>query len=66
MKGFRLGSIFGFEISVDLSWFLIFFLVLWSLTASLFPANEPILTDAYRAELEIYGKENQFVHADRP
>ena len=24
---------------------------------------EPILPEAYRAELEIYGKENQFVHA---
>ena len=25
--------------------------------------TEPILPEAYRAELEIYGKENQFVHA---
>lgn len=24
---------------------------------------EPVLPEAYRAELEIYGKENQFVHA---
>ena len=24
---------------------------------------EPILPEAYRAELEIFGKENQFVHA---
>ena len=45
MKGFRLGSIFGLEIRVDLSWFLIFFLVLWSLTASLFPANYPELSE---------------------
>ncbi len=45
MKGFRLGSIFGFEIHVDLSWFLIFFLILWSLTASLFPVNYPELSE---------------------
>ena len=45
MQGFRLGSIFGLEIRVDLSWFLIFFLILWSLTASLFPANYPELSE---------------------
>ncbi|MCF4967298.1 site-2 protease family protein [Nostoc sp. CMAA1605] len=41
MQGFRLGSIFGFEIRIDLSWLLIFFLVLWTLSAGLFPANYP-------------------------
>ncbi|GAX38518.1 hypothetical protein [Nodularia sp. NIES-3585] len=41
MQGFRLGSIFGFEIRVDLSWFLIFFLVLWTLSVGLFPTNYP-------------------------
>ncbi len=45
MQGFRLGSIFGFEIRVDLSWFLIFFLILWSLTKNLFPANYPELSE---------------------
>ena len=45
MQGFRLGSIFGFEIRIDLSWFLIFFLILWSLTESLFPANYPELSE---------------------
>ncbi len=45
MKGFRIGSIFGLEIRVDLSWFLIFFLILWTLTASLFPANYPELSE---------------------
>ncbi len=29
MKGFRIGSLFGFEIRVDYSWFVIFFLILW-------------------------------------
>ncbi|MEA5567375.1 site-2 protease family protein [Anabaena sp. UHCC 0399] len=41
MQGFRLGSIFGFEIRIDLSWLVIFFLVLWTLGAGLFPANYP-------------------------
>ena len=41
MQGFKLGSIFGFEISVDLSWLLIFFLILWTLTVDLFPFNYP-------------------------
>ncbi|MDH6061989.1 site-2 protease family protein [Chrysosporum bergii ANA360D] len=41
MEGFRLGSILGFEIRVDLSWLLIFFLVLWTLSAGVFPANYP-------------------------
>ncbi|MGI0485049.1 site-2 protease family protein [Pantanalinema rosaneae CENA516] len=41
MTGFRLGSIFGFEIRLDLSWLLIFFLILWTLTAQLFPLNYP-------------------------
>ena len=37
----RLGSILGFEIRVDLSWLLIFFLILWTLTVNLFPFNYP-------------------------
>ncbi len=43
MQSFRLGYIFGWEIRVDLSWFLIFFLILWSLSAMVFPANYPDL-----------------------
>jgi CBS domain-containing protein len=46
MQGFRLGSILGFEIRVDLSWFLIFFLVLWTLSAGIFPTNYPGLDSA--------------------
>ncbi|MBE9051464.1 site-2 protease family protein [Nostocales cyanobacterium LEGE 11386] len=45
MQGFRLGSISGFEIRVDLSWLLIFFLVLWTLSAGIFPTNYPGLTN---------------------
>lgn len=44
MQSFRLGSILGFEIRVDLSWLLIFFLILWTLTANLFPFNYPGLS----------------------
>jgi hypothetical protein len=44
MQGFRLGSIFGFEIRVDLSWFIIFFLILWTFIGSVFPANYPKLS----------------------
>jgi len=39
--GFRLGSILGFEIRIDLSWFVIFFLVFWSLSMAVFPAQSP-------------------------
>lgn len=39
--GFRLGSILGFEIRIDYSWFIIFFLILWSLSAGFFPQVLP-------------------------
>jgi len=48
MQSFRLGSIFGFEIRVDLSWFLIFFLILWTFIGSVFPGKYPGLSqDTY-------------------
>ncbi|MEA5507289.1 site-2 protease family protein [Halotia wernerae UHCC 0503] len=46
MQGFRLGSIFGFEIRIDLSWLVIFFLVLWTLSAGIFPSDYPGLSNA--------------------
>lgn len=50
MGDFRLGSIFGFEIRVDFSWFIIFFLILWTFTFAVFPTNFPGLpTGAYIA-----------------
>lgn len=39
--GFRLGSVLGFEIRIDYSWFIIFFLILWSLAAGFFPQVLP-------------------------
>ncbi len=41
MSGFRLGSIFDFEIRIDFSWFVIFFLILWSFSTGVFPAQVP-------------------------
>jgi Zn-dependent protease/CBS domain-containing protein len=38
---FRLGSFLGFEVRVDLSWFIIFFLVFWSLASGVFPSEYP-------------------------
>src|SRR5690606_35068803 len=48
MGDFRLGSVFGFEIRIDFSWFIIFALILWSFTFGVFPASFPGLgTAAY-------------------
>lgn len=41
MGGIRLGSIFGLEIRIDYSWFIIFFLILWTFTMGVFPAAAP-------------------------
>ena len=40
-NGIRLGSILGFEVRIDYSWFVIFFLILWSLSAGVFPDALP-------------------------
>jgi Zn-dependent protease/predicted transcriptional regulator len=44
MGGIRLGSVLGFEIRIDLSWFVIFFLVFWSLSVAVFPPQYPELS----------------------
>ncbi|MFO7892710.1 MAG: site-2 protease family protein [Longimicrobiales bacterium] len=50
MRGIRLGSIFGLEIRIDYSWFIIFLLILWTLTAGVFPQEVPDMsTGAYIA-----------------
>lgn len=41
MRGFRIGSIAGIDIRIDYSWFVIFVLILWTLTASVFPSAHP-------------------------
>ncbi|HEX7119377.1 MAG TPA: site-2 protease family protein [Longimicrobiales bacterium] len=50
MGDFRIGSILGFEIRLDFSWFIIFFLILWVFTFGVFPSNYPGLSSvAYLA-----------------
>lgn len=44
LGGLRIGSVFGFEIKLDLSWTIIFFLVFWSLAEGVFPARVPDMT----------------------
>lgn len=46
MGDFRIGSVFGFEIRIDFSWFIIFFLILWTFTSGVFPLNYPGLSTA--------------------
>ncbi|MFW6359992.1 MAG: site-2 protease family protein [Chroococcales cyanobacterium] len=55
MQSFRLGSILGFEIRIDLSWFIIFFLVLWTLTANVFPADYPDLSPGVWLAMGVVG-----------
>lgn len=40
-EGIRLFKVFGIEISLDFSWFIIFFLVTWSLASGYFPFKYP-------------------------
>ncbi len=41
MRSFRLGSVLGIEIRIDVSWFIIFFLILWTFSQDVFPAEYP-------------------------
>ncbi len=52
---FRLGSVFGFEVRIDFSWFVIFFLVFWSLAAGVFPAEYPELAPAVHSAMGLAG-----------
>ena len=44
--GIRLGSVLGFEISLDYSWFILLFLILGTLSGAVFPGEAPGLGDA--------------------
>lgn len=55
MQSFRLGSLFGFEVRIDLSWLLIFFLIIWTLTVNLFPLNYPGLSGSTYIVMGITG-----------
>lgn len=41
MRGMRIGSVFGFEIRIDSSWFILFALILWSFSYMVFPRQVP-------------------------
>ncbi|MBI4539638.1 MAG: site-2 protease family protein [Gemmatimonadetes bacterium] len=41
MRGIRVAKVAGFEISLDYSWFIIFFLILWTFTTVVFPHQYP-------------------------
>jgi len=41
VDGFRVGSIFGVEIRIDFSWFVILALILWSFSEGVFPTEYP-------------------------
>lgn len=52
---FRLGSISGFEIRIDYSWFIIFFLILWMLSSGSFPATVPGLGEGVYIAMGVAG-----------
>lgn len=41
MRSLRAGSVLGFEVRLDYSWFIVFFLILWSFSVAVFPAQAP-------------------------
>jgi Zn-dependent protease/predicted transcriptional regulator len=41
MGSFRLGSVLGFEVRIDYSWFIIFLLIFWTFSFASFPFNFP-------------------------
>lgn len=47
--GFKIGSILGFEVRLDASWFILFFLLLWTLGMGVFPASAPEQSPAVHA-----------------
>ncbi|HEY9897790.1 MAG TPA: site-2 protease family protein [Pantanalinema sp.] len=44
MKGFRIATLFGIPIEINASWLIIFAIILWSLSAAVFPATYPGLS----------------------
>jgi len=52
---FRLGSVFGLEIRIDFSWFVIFFLVFWTLSKGIFPEEFPELPTRTHAAMGLVG-----------
>ena len=42
--GIRIGKLFGFELRLDVSWFIVFFLVIWTFAEQVFPQRHPGLS----------------------
>jgi Zn-dependent protease/CBS domain-containing protein len=51
----RLGSVLGFEVDIDHSWFIIFFLVFWSLSQAIFPEAAPDLSSGTHVAMGFVG-----------
>ena len=54
-RQFRLFSLFGFEVRLDLSWLLLALLISWSLGAGMFPADYPGLSPRAYAWMGVSG-----------
>ena len=54
-RQFRLFSLFGFEVRLDLSWLLLALLISWSLGAGMFPADYPGLTPRTYDWMGVFG-----------
>lgn len=55
MSSFRVGRIFGFEIRIDLSWFIIVALIVWSFSVGVFPQAVPGLSPAVYLAMGVCG-----------
>jgi Zn-dependent protease len=54
-RGARVGSVLGFEIRIDTSWLVIFFLVFWSLARGVFPDELPELATSTHTAMGLAG-----------
>ena len=54
-RGFRIGSVLGFEVRLDPSWFILFFLLLWTLGMGVFPASAPDWSPMVHAAMALIG-----------
>lgn len=61
IKRFKLFTLLGFDIYIDLSWFIIAILIVWSLASSLFPANYPDLPPSSYWTMGVVGALGLFV-----
>ena len=53
--GIRIAKFFGFEVRLDLSWFVLFLLVLWTFAQSVFPARHQGLSGTEYTLMALFG-----------